>query len=57
MAWNYWVSSGLCTGNLWQKGGKDPKWCEPNTLKPCDHHTTGPYGPCPDVGPTPPCTR
>jgi len=26
-------------------------------LKPCDHHTTGKYGPCPAVGPTPSCKK
>lgn len=53
MAWSYWVNTGLCSGNLFG----ETKWCEPYTKKPCDHHTVGPYGPCPATGPTPPCTR
>jgi cathepsin B len=50
-AWQYWVSKGVVTGgNYGQKNG-----CKAYSLKNCDHHVSGKYGPCPAVGPTPPC--
>jgi len=51
-AWSYWVHSGLVDGGNYKGGG-----CAPYQLPNCDHHTTGKYGPCPAVGPTPPCTK
>jgi len=51
-AWEYWVDEGLVTGGLYG----DETTCQPYTLAPCDHHTTGKYGPCGDTVPTPPCT-
>jgi len=50
-AWNYWVNEGLVSGGNFGQG-----LCYPYSLKPCDHHINGTYGPCPPVGPTPPCT-
>jgi cathepsin B len=51
-AWQYWVRTGLVSGGNYKGGG-----CFPYQLPNCDHHTTGKYGPCPAVGPTPPCTK
>jgi len=34
-----------------------PKNCQPYSLPPCDHHTTGKYNPCPAVVPTPDCSN
>jgi len=53
MAWDYWQQTGICTGDLYG----DTTWCKPYSMKPCDHHTTGKYDPCPDVGPTPACKK
>lgn len=45
-AWQYWVRSGVVTGgNYGQKNG-----CKSYSLKNCDHHVSGKYGPCPAVG-------
>jgi len=51
-AWQYWVHSGLVSGGNYKGGG-----CFPYQLANCDHHTTGKYGPCPEVVPTPACTK
>jgi len=51
-AWQYWVSQGVVTGGNFGKGG-----CLPYSIKNCDHHTTGKYGPCGDIVPTPPCSK
>jgi len=51
-AWSYWVHSGLVSGGNYKGGG-----CFPYQLANCDHHTTGKYGPCPPVVPTPACTK
>jgi len=51
-AWSYWVHSGLVSGGNYKGGG-----CFPYQLPNCDHHTTGKYGPCPAVVPTPACTK
>jgi len=52
-AWQYWVSQGVVTGgNYGTKQG-----CAPYSIPNCDHHTTGKYGPCGDIVPTPPCTK
>jgi cathepsin B len=51
-AWQYWVSQGVVTGGNYQGGG-----CYPYSIPNCDHHTTGKYGPCGDIVPTPSCTK
>jgi len=51
-AWSYWVHSGLVEGGNYKGGG-----CFPYQLANCDHHTTGKYGPCPEIVPTPACTK
>jgi cathepsin B len=51
-AWSYWVHSGLVSGGNYGGDG-----CFPYQLPNCDHHTTGKYGPCPAVVPTPACTK
>jgi len=51
-AWQYWVSQGVVTGGNYQQGG-----CYPYSIPNCDHHTTGKYGPCGDIVPTPSCTK
>jgi len=52
-AWQYWVSSGVVDGgNYGTKQG-----CFPYSLPNCDHHRTGKYQPCGDIGPTPACTK
>jgi len=50
-AWSYWVDTGLVTGDLY--GSKTT--CQPYTLAPCDHHTTGQYNPCSGDSETPSC--
>lgn len=52
-AWGYWVRSGLSSGDLYQ----DDSYCKPYSLKPCDHHVSGKYGPCEGDAPTPKCTK
>jgi len=52
-AWSYWKETGLVTGSLY---GDDTS-CSPYSMPPCDHHTTGSYGPCGDSKPTPPCEQ
>jgi len=51
-AWQYWVSQGVVTGGNYNKGG-----CFPYSIPNCDHHTTGKYGPCGDIVPTPDCSK
>jgi cathepsin B len=51
-AWQFWVSQGVVTGGNY-KGGD----CLPYSIPNCDHHTTGKYGPCGDIVPTPTCTK
>jgi len=51
-AWSYWVHQGLVSGGNYKQG-----LCFPYQLANCDHHTTGKYGPCPDIVPTPACTK
>lgn len=51
-AWDYFVESGVPTGGAYD----DFSLCSSYTLKPCDHHSTGQYGPCPSkIEPTPQC--
>ena len=52
-AWNYYKRTGIVTGGL----HGDNKWCQPYTFPPCDHHTTGKYGPCGSSKPTPACKK
>jgi len=51
-AWEWWQETGVVTGALYG----DTKFCQPYSLAPCDHHTTGKYNPCPAVVPTPECS-
>lgn len=53
-AWNYFVNTGLVTGDLYG----DTDTCRPYTLAPCAHHVkSAKYQPCPGIVPTPSCTR
>ena len=52
-AWSYWKRSGLVTGGLYG----DKKYCRAYSMKPCDHHVSGPYGPCGASQPTPKCVH
>ena len=52
-AWNYFQRSGIATGWLYNTSN----WCQPYTFAPCDHHTTGQYGPCGASKPTPSCKK
>jgi cathepsin B len=52
-AWQYFQETGLVTGGLYG----DNKTCRPYSMKPCDHHVDGKYGPCGGAEyPTPECT-
>merc|ERR1712122_181174 len=50
-AWRYWKSTGIVSGG----GYGDSDTCQPYSLPKCDHHVSGPYGPCPDSTDTPKC--
>ena len=53
-AWNYFVNTGLVTGDLYG----DTNTCRPYTLAPCAHHVkSAKYPACTGEGPTPACTR
>ena len=52
-AFNYWKNTGVVTGWLYQT----KNWCYPYAFAPCDHHTTGKYGPCGASQPTPKCNK
>ncbi|UYV64285.1 CTSB [Cordylochernes scorpioides] len=52
MAWLYWQDSGLVSGGLYRGEG-----CKPYSLPPCNHHVPGPYKPCGETVPTPPCKK
>uniref|UniRef100_A0ABM0ML62 Cathepsin B-like n=1 Tax=Saccoglossus kowalevskii TaxID=10224 RepID=A0ABM0ML62_SACKO len=52
-AWSFWVSKGLVTGG--QYGTNEG--CQPYSLPHCDHHVSGKYDPCGDIGPTPKCKK
>ena len=52
-AMNHWYKQGLVTGWLYQT----KNYCYPYQLAPCDHHTTGQYGPCPKNTHTPDCVE
>jgi len=52
-AWSYFKNTGLVTGWLYNS----TKWCQPYSLAPCDHHTTGKYSPCSGESPTPKCAK
>ena len=56
MAWRYFVSSGLVSGDLYDSTNSSI-WCQPYTLAPCDHHTTGKYQPCGQSISTPACKK
>jgi cathepsin B len=52
-AWEYWVNHGIVTGtNFTQHGG-----CQPYSIPPCDHHTTGRFKPCGKSQSTPSCQK
>jgi cathepsin B len=50
-AWDYFQNTGLVTGGLYG----DKTTCQPYSLAPCDHHTTGKYNPCSGDSETPTC--
>lgn len=51
-AWDYFVHQGVPSGGLYG----DSSTCQPYSMKPCDHHTIGKYGPCPaGIEDTPKC--
>lgn len=50
-AMNHWKKTGIVTGWLYNTSN----WCYPYEFAPCDHHTTGKYGPCGASKPTPKC--
>lgn len=52
-AWSYWKNTGLVTGWLYNTSN----FCQPYTLAPCDHHTTGKYTPCSGDSATPKCAK
>jgi len=52
-AWEWWQETGVVTGCLYGDNSR----CQPYSLAPCDHHTTGKYQPCPAVVPTPDCVN
>jgi len=51
-AWQHWKSAGLVTGGNYGTN----EGCEPYSLPNCDHHCTGKYSPCGNIGPTPPAS-
>lgn len=52
-AWQYWVDDGVVSG-----GGYDShEGCQPYTIAPCEHHTTGSLPPCGDIVDTPNCVH
>jgi cathepsin B len=51
-AWSWFKRQGAVTGGLYG----DKKWCSSYAFAPCDHHTTGKYGPCGSSKPTPKCS-
>lgn len=52
-AWDFWMHTGLVTGSLYG----DMTSCLPYSLKPCEHHTTGPLPNCSGDSPTPKCAK
>jgi cathepsin B len=51
-AWNYWKSSGLVSGGLYNTH----KTCQPYSIAACEHHTTGKLPACKsELEPTPKC--
>lgn len=50
-AWAHFKKNGIVTGYLYG----DKQWCKSYAFPPCDHHTTGKYGPCGPSQPTPQC--
>jgi cathepsin B len=52
-AWDWYKTNGVVTGDLYG----DNTYCQPYSLKPCDHHVSGKYGPCPQSVPTPACKK
>jgi len=53
-AWDYWVRTGLVTGDLYGNN----QWCAPYSFAPCAHHvTSAKYPPCTGEFPTPACVK
>lgn len=52
-AWSFYKNTGLVTGWLYNTSN----YCQPYSLPPCDHHTTGKYNPCTGDSPTPKCQK
>ncbi|KAK9506973.1 hypothetical protein O3M35_008812 [Rhynocoris fuscipes] len=50
-AWSYWEREGIVTGGNY---GSE-KGCQPYSIAPCEHHTTGPRPQCSGEGDTPSC--
>jgi len=52
--WSWFKNTGVVTGGEYNNF----TWCSAYSLKKCDHHCTGKYGPCPSAEyPTPKCPR
>nr|XP_055041732.1 cathepsin Bb [Misgurnus anguillicaudatus]XP_055041733.1 cathepsin Bb [Misgurnus anguillicaudatus] len=51
-AWDYWTTSGLVTGGLYDSN----VGCRPYTIAPCEHHVNGTRPPCSGEQDTPKCT-
>jgi len=52
--WSWFKNTGVVTGGEYN----NYTWCSAYSLKKCDHHCTGKYGPCPSAEyPTPKCPR
>lgn len=50
--WSWFKETGVVTGGEYD----NTDWCSAYSLKKCDHHCTGKYGPCPSAEyPTPAC--
>ena len=60
-AWNYWVTTGLVSGDLYTNDQRtDSKTCKPYSFPPCAHHVkSDKYSSCNDLPDyaTPKCTR
>jgi len=57
-AWDFWVHTGLVTGDLYNESVSDNGGCQPYPFAPCSHHEAGPYPACPgQLYPTPQCTK
>nr|AAR19103.1 cathepsin B [Uronema marinum] len=49
-AWNYYVKTGLVSGNLYTDDNQNSKTeCQPYSFPPCSHHVQGEYQACTDL--------